>query len=100
MKRITQLMMVGLLALTLSITSCGKNDGPGGIGTQGCINAAQEWSDAITNFYANLDSESACEEWKDAFENLLNKCSRDYFGSTEDYQDALDELESFDCSDL
>lgn len=95
----TQLFVVCLFAFGVTITSCGKNEG---VGTQSCLDAAQEWSAALQNFTfdENSDLEAECERWKSAWSNFADKCNIEDYLTNQEYQDYLDSFNSLDCSDF
>ena len=97
MKRMTQLLMVSLFALSLTFTSCKKDKG---VGTQSCLDASQKWMDAAQAFGANSTSEAKCNNLKSTWKTYVSKCNiKDYMSDAE-YREYIESLDELDCSDL
>ena len=93
--------MLGLFALSLTFTSC-KKDGVTNKDSKTCVDASQEWSDAVMGFGFNpaTNTEEQCETWKSAWKTFTDKCNIKDILSDEEYQEYLDAFSELDCSDF
>ncbi|MEZ5009174.1 MAG: hypothetical protein R2753_13570 [Chitinophagales bacterium] len=99
MKKIKLFMLSAVVVMGFGISSCG-GDGPGGVGTQQCADAAEGYYTSFSNFISDPSNESKCEAWKSALNRFIDKCNiNDYF-TQQEYQDLLDDLDATDCGDL